>query len=169
MYWYITLLMYQSNSVRNAYLDSKLNLVNMGLQASSTIEGGDPLSIYPGYDNVQLYKTMIEDALHNSSRVISVLDGSFQLPSKLDIFKYALGETGMSSYVDPLYDVFVAGADPVGVAAGYFIPSIQFPSATSILTNYLKVHEQSMEGIRALIFNNDDNDGVVRVKVRVEN
>lgn len=164
MYWYTTTLMYQIRDVREEYLNHKLALLDEGLGAGTTLDGGDPAQLYPLYNNYMLFKGMIEDGIQKAGKVTSVLDGTFELPSKVDIYKYALGETEMGGIVDPLLDVFVAGADPVGVALDYFLPEVHFPTVQSILEDQLKVNEASMEALRSLIFNNDDNDGVVRVQ-----
>lgn len=164
MYWYTTTLMYQVHDVRTAYLDSKLALVDMGLLAATTLDGGNPQELYPLYTNAMLFKSMIEDGIHLAGTVTSVLDGTFELPTDIEIYKYALGEAGMGDIADPLLEVFVAGADPVGVALDYVLPEIQFPTIQSIIRDQLKVNEASMEALRSLIFNNDDNDGVVRVQ-----
>jgi hypothetical protein len=161
LYWYLTTLFYQVKDVRSLYLDSKLNLIGEGLQAETTIDGGLPAQLYALYNNTMLYKSMLEDAIERAGIAASILDGDFEIPSNQEIFKYALGETSMSDYVDPLYDIFVAGADPVGVAADYFI-DIDLPSPQSILLDQLKVREETIEGLRSLIFNHDENDGVVR-------
>ncbi len=164
MYWYTTTLMYQVRDVRTEYLDGKLALLEEGHQASTTLTGENPQELYPLYDNYMLYKSMIEDGIQRAGMLKSVLDGTFELPTDIEIYKYALGETGMADFADPLVDIFVAGADPVGVALDYVLPEIQFPTVTSIIEDQLKVTEASMEALRSLIFNNDDNDGVVRVQ-----
>lgn len=163
LYWYITTLLYQVKDVRTLYLDAKLQLIGAGLQADQTINGGIPSQLYAAYNNVMLYKSMIEDAIQRAGIVTSILDGTFELPSNQEIFKYALGETGMSDFVDPLYELFIAGADPVGVAADYFL-DVSLPTPQSILRDQLKVREESIEALRSLIFNHDKNDGVVRVQ-----
>ena len=163
LYWYITTLMYQVRDVRTAYLDAKYELIGQGLQATQTINGGLPADLYAVYNNTMLYKSMVEDAIHRAGIVTSILDGTFKIPSNQEIFKYALGETSMSDFADPLIDIFVAGADPVGVAAEYFL-DIDLPSPQSILLDQLKVREETIEGLRSLIFNHDKNDGVVRVQ-----
>lgn len=164
LYWYITTLMYQADNVLEAYLDSKLALIDMGLQASTTLDGGDPGVLYKGISNLILYKKMVQDGIHNAGMLISALEGDLTLQSQVNIFKYAFGDAGMGDLFDPLLDIFVFGADPVGVAAGYFVPFVEFSSPLDIILNQLQVNESSMEGLRALIFNNDDNDGVVRVQ-----
>ena len=52
----------------------------------------------------------------------------------------------------------------MGVATDYLLSDYSEPSAEDILSRYLSVNEQNMEAVRALIFNNDRNDGVVRVE-----
>jgi pimeloyl-ACP methyl ester carboxylesterase len=164
MYWYTTTLMYQVHDVRTEYLNSKLELIEEGLLSPTTLDGGSPQELYPQYTNTMLFKSMIEDGLQLSGSLFSVLDGSFEPPTDLEIYKYAFAEAGMGDIADPLLDVFVAGADPVGVALDYLLPEVQFPTVQSIIEDQLMVTESSMEALRSLIFNNDDNDGVVRVQ-----
>ncbi len=163
LYWFITTLMYQLHDVQKTYLDYKLQQAEGNMLVDSTIHGGKPADLYPLYTKAMLFKNMIEDAIQKAGIVTSVLDGTFELPSDKQIFKYALSETSMSDYADPLYDLFIAGADPVGVAADYFF-NVSLPSPQSILKDQLKVREETIEGLRSLIFNNDENDGVVRVQ-----
>jgi hypothetical protein len=164
MYWYTTTLMHQVHDVRKAYLDSKIEFSDMGYQAPGTLQGGDPGTLYPLYTKAMLYKTMIEDGMQQIGTILDALDGEFELPTDIEIFKYAFGEAGMGDIADPLLDIFVAGADPVGVALDYLLPEVQFPTVQSIIKDQLQVGEGTMEALRALIFNNDDNDGVVRVQ-----
>ncbi|MDX1408037.1 MAG: anthrax toxin-like adenylyl cyclase domain-containing protein, partial [Saprospiraceae bacterium] len=163
LYWYISLLLYHNDDLRDLYLDYKLTLAEMGYKASTTLDGGDPQELFPGYNDIMLFKQMIEDGLRYAGQLMSILDGTFELPSDIEILHWVMSETGMGDIADPLLQIYQLGSDPAGVVTKYFRDALM-PNATDARESYLSVYDENMEALRALIFNNDKNDGVVRVE-----
>ena len=164
LFWYTTLLLYNNDSVRSKYLnDYKLSLANSEeLFAGVSISGREASEIVAAYEDIMYFKTMVEDGLWYAGQVMAVLDGTWTLPATTTILKYAFAETGMSDYGDPLLEVFTGNIS--GIVSDWINTNVGLPSADDVILTYLSTNDKSMEVIRSLIFNNDYNDGVVRVQ-----
>lgn len=165
LYWYTELLLYYNSAIRENYLQYKLDLAELGFGASTTWDGEPIDDALRLASDAILFKDMIDDAIKQGGKILEAIDGEFELPSNIEIFSYALNETGMSdiNVVDPLLFLFEASADPVGVVTDFFFDAVM-PSEEEIRTALESTHDKSIEGMRSLIFNNDANDGVVRVE-----
>jgi len=159
LYSYLSLLFYYNATMTESYLDYKLELCDLpNVKAEGTKGGEVPTDLYPGLSEQDIFKGMFIDAIDLEGKIFEVLDGEWEMPSDIQIFKYVTAEMGMSDW-DPLIDIFVAGANPVGVAAGMFwkyiqpIPPLMPPRPDDLV-----------EAMRFMVFNGDDNDGTVRVE-----
>ena len=163
LYWYTTLLLYNNKAFRDRYLDQhKIALLASGQFARETISGRNASELVAAYEDIMYFKQMVEDGLWYAGQVMAVLDGTWTLPAATTILKYAFAEVGMSNYTDPLLDV--ASGNLSGVASKYFNSAVGLPTAEDVIKTYLSTNDKSMEVIRSLIFDNDLNDGIVRVQ-----
>ncbi|RLD22529.1 MAG: hypothetical protein DRI69_00895 [Bacteroidetes bacterium] len=158
LYNYLSMLFYYNAAMTEDYLDSKLVLCESDVKSDVTKGGVKPKDLYPHLSEEQIFKGMFIDAIDLEGEIFEIMDGEWDLPTDIEVFKHITAETGMSDW-DPLIDIFVANADPVDVAADLFIDYI-----TPDPPENPAPQEDIVEALRFMIFNNDDNDGTVRVE-----
>ena len=167
MFRYLSLLMYYSSSLREAYLDSKLELCALGLKANTTYDGTQAVELFDGLDEVDVFKDAVDEVISAAGQVIEVIDGEFELPNNIEIFHWVMAETGVSDVVDVdlFLNLFHPDNDPQEVLQKYFWdwakPDLEAYFAEEENRDF---EENMIEVLRFLVFNNDANDGVVRVE-----
>lgn len=167
MYRYLAMIMYYSGALREGYLDHKRTLCAFDLCPNTDFDGNS-VEIFDGLSEEEVFDLLydkVETAMQRAGQIIEILDGNFEFPDNIQIFRYAMGEVGMGDLTDPLLDYFVFGLDPKIIVAKYIwnhwvLPEIEAYFAEPEPPMF---EENMIEILRFLIFNNDENDGMVRV------
>lgn len=165
LYWYTELMLYYNTPIRERYLQFKADLAAQGYKVSTTWDGGTPEFARLLSDAVLFY-FMIDDAIKTVAPLLEAYDGEFELPSDMEILDYAFGAaTGVSplDIVDPFLQLYAFTQDPVGVIGRYVYDAIM-PTKEDIKMTLQSTHDKSIAALRSVIFNNDANDGVVRIE-----
>ena len=165
LYQFLSLLFYYNNKIFNTFLDSKLALAETDLNAGTTRFGDSPTPIFPkDWTNEQIFRSMLRDGLQNNGDEIEILDGEHEVPANIELFDPEFAETGVSDPTDPdnFLDNFVANSEPVGVPDELY-------SEIGTQLDETEVSSDFAELMRFMIFDNDHNDGVVRVQSQSAN
>jgi pimeloyl-ACP methyl ester carboxylesterase len=158
LFKYLSLLLYYNGAVSDAYLDKKLALCERDLKAGTTKEGISGEDLYAGLTDEQIFKQMFEDGLDRNADELEAIDGDLMLPQNIERFDFAFGETEMSYFDDPMLDIFKPDEEPISIPDTLY-QNLHMPEVVNLEPKY-----EQVEALRSLIFNHDDNDGVVRVE-----
>ncbi|HLF63677.1 MAG TPA: anthrax toxin-like adenylyl cyclase domain-containing protein [Saprospiraceae bacterium] len=171
-YRFMSLLLYYAGALRESYLTEKRTLCDYGL-CPQTTHDGQTVPELEGLDEeevLELIKSSVDEVMRTGGQIIDIIDGTFEYPNELDIFKYLMAEVGMGDLTDPLLLYFVDDLSPTEIVADQLWKKLLKPQLEELVDSYLgeeetvDFEEEMIETLRFLVFNHDENDGTVRVE-----
>ena len=166
LYRYMALGMYYAGALRESLVAEKRSLCDAGLCPGTDMDG-DPVEIFDGLSEDEVFELIndqVDDVLQQAGAILELLDGEYELPSEIDVLSYLLAEAGMGDVADPLLQ-YLNGADPTDIFAEHLISEVKAKINDYLESSESKMFQEEMiETLRFLIFNNDENDGTVRVE-----
>jgi len=147
----------------DSYLDAKLEkLANPAINAGTTADGNDWKKVFPGMTDEEIYKKMMTQHMAKNATMFSVLTESFEMAPNIEIFDPVLSDFSMSDGDESWKTLFAPNTEPI-VNATLFNPIEQIDRVT--YQEQLKTKFSVWADLfRYLIFDNDHNDGTVRVE-----
>jgi hypothetical protein len=119
---------------------------------------------------LELIENGVDEVMQIGGQILDIIDGTFELPDEIDLFKYVMAEVGMGDLTDPLLQYFVEDNAPKDVIRQFLWTTFLKPELESLIDSYLEeektmqTEEDMIETLRFLVFNHDENDGTVRVE-----
>ena len=167
MYRYMATIMYYAGALRESLINEKMSLCDMGL-CPGTTHDGQKVELFEGLDEFEVFELIkkgVDDVLQTGGQILEILDGNFDFPDEIDVYHYMMAEMGMGEFADPLLQYFLYGASPQTIITDYVLDQVKSEVQAYLKKEKTKQFEEDMiEILRFLIFNNDENDGTVRVE-----